>query len=224
MFVSAEIRWFYPDECPTNLHRWFGEMSPAPGGGKLRIDEYLSQTNQSEVSIKKRGGRPGVEIKGLIAVCRSELVPFAPYVELWCKWRLHASALEMTLGPVPVTRLAAEAALDRSTMGRNLNPLERRGLVRIEAGNIDRRERVAHLTAAGEAAIEVALPAGLAPALIGIEACHTAHYWGREIAALGHDVRLMPPQFVKPYVKSQKNERPGWSRTMQDPPWPATMR
>ena len=96
MFVSAEIRWFYPDECPTNLHRWFGEMSPAPGGGKLRIDEYLSQTNQSEVSIKKRGGRPGVEIKGLIAVCRSELVPFAPYVELWCKWRLHASALEMT--------------------------------------------------------------------------------------------------------------------------------
>jgi hypothetical protein len=37
-----------------------------------------------------------VEIKGLIAVCRSELVPIAPYVELWCKWRLHASALEMT--------------------------------------------------------------------------------------------------------------------------------
>ena len=96
MFVSAEIRWFYPDKCPANLHRWFGEMSPAPGGGKLRIDEYLSQTNQSEVSIKKRGGRPGVEIKGLIAVCRSELVPFAPYVELWCKWRLQASALEMT--------------------------------------------------------------------------------------------------------------------------------
>ena len=62
------------------------------------------------------------------------------------------------LGPLPVTRLAAEAALDRSTMGRNLNPLERRGLVRIEVGNVDQRERVAHLTAAGEAAIEAALP------------------------------------------------------------------
>jgi DNA-binding MarR family transcriptional regulator len=62
------------------------------------------------------------------------------------------------LGPLPITRLAAEAALDRSTMGRNLDPLERRGLVRIEAGNIDQRERVAHLTAAGEAAIEAALP------------------------------------------------------------------
>jgi DNA-binding MarR family transcriptional regulator len=60
-------------------------------------------------------------------------------------------------GPLPVTRLAAEAALDRSTMG-NLNPLERRGLVRIEVGNVDQRERVAHLTAAGEAAIEAALP------------------------------------------------------------------
>ena len=55
-----------------------------------------TQTNQSEVSIKIRGGRPGVEIKGLVTVCRSELVPFAPYVELWCKWRLQASALEMT--------------------------------------------------------------------------------------------------------------------------------
>jgi transposase len=48
--------------------------------------------------------------------------------------------------------------------------------------------------------------AELEPALVGIEACHTAHYWGRELAALGHDVRLMPPQFVKPYVKSQKND------------------
>jgi transposase len=48
--------------------------------------------------------------------------------------------------------------------------------------------------------------AELDAAWVGIEACHTAHYWGREIAALGHDVRLMPPQFVKPYVKSQKND------------------
>ena len=63
MFVSAEIRWFYPDECPANLHRWFGEMSPAPGGGKLRIDEYLSQTNQSEVSIKIRGEGPAWKSK-----------------------------------------------------------------------------------------------------------------------------------------------------------------
>jgi transposase len=36
--------------------------------------------------------------------------------------------------------------------------------------------------------------------LVGIEACATSHYWAREIAALGHDVRLMPPRYVKPYV------------------------
>jgi transposase len=39
-----------------------------------------------------------------------------------------------------------------------------------------------------------------------MEACHTAHHWGRELSKLGHQVRLMPPQFVKPYVKSQKND------------------
>jgi transposase len=46
----------------------------------------------------------------------------------------------------------------------------------------------------------------LAPALVGMEACHTSHYWAREIAKFGHDVRMMPAQFVKPYVKSQKND------------------
>lgn len=42
--------------------------------------------------------------------------------------------------------------------------------------------------------------------LIGIEACGTAHYWARELSALGHEVRLMPPAYVKPYVKRQKND------------------
>jgi len=42
--------------------------------------------------------------------------------------------------------------------------------------------------------------------VIGIEACATAHHWGRELAALGHEVRLMPPRYVKPYVKRGKND------------------
>jgi transposase len=41
---------------------------------------------------------------------------------------------------------------------------------------------------------------------VGIEACATAHYWGRRLGELGHEVRLMPPSYVKPYVKRQKND------------------
>ena len=40
--------------------------------------------------------------------------------------------------------------------------------------------------------------------LVGIEACASSHYWSRELQALGHSVRLMPPAYVKPYVKRQK--------------------
>jgi transposase len=44
------------------------------------------------------------------------------------------------------------------------------------------------------------------PVLVGIEACATSHYWARELVALGHEVKLMPPHYVKPYVKRQKND------------------
>ena len=44
------------------------------------------------------------------------------------------------------------------------------------------------------------------PCLVGMEACATSHYWAREIAGLGHEVRLMPPRYVKPYVKRNKND------------------
>jgi transposase len=44
------------------------------------------------------------------------------------------------------------------------------------------------------------------PCLVGIEACASSHHWSRELGALGHTVRLMPPAYVKPYVKRQKND------------------
>ena len=48
--------------------------------------------------------------------------------------------------------------------------------------------------------------AKLLPVQIGIEACGAAHYWARELMALGHEVRLLPPQYVKPYVQRGKND------------------
>jgi transposase len=48
--------------------------------------------------------------------------------------------------------------------------------------------------------------ANLPPCLVGMEACGSAHHWARELSKLGHEVRLMPPQYVKPYVKTNKHD------------------
>src|SRR5215510_11127518 len=48
--------------------------------------------------------------------------------------------------------------------------------------------------------------AKLPPTKVGMEACGAAHYWARELSKLGHEVRLMAPQHVKPYVKRNKND------------------
>ena len=44
------------------------------------------------------------------------------------------------------------------------------------------------------------------PCLVGMEACATAHHWARQLIELGHEVKLMPPRYVKPYVKRNKND------------------
>jgi transposase len=53
----------------------------------------------------------------------------------------------------------------------------------------------------------------LSPCLVGIEACASAHHWSRELQALGHTVRLMPPAYVKPYGAPRRRVLPveeGW--------------
>ena len=47
----------------------------------------------------------------------------------------------------------------------------------------------------------------LPPTVVAMEACGSSHYWARKLSALGHTVRLVPPQYVKPYVKRGKNDR-----------------
>ena len=46
----------------------------------------------------------------------------------------------------------------------------------------------------------------LPPCLVGMEACSSAHHWARELLTFGHDVRLIPPQYAKPYVKRNKTD------------------
>jgi transposase len=75
----------------------------------------------------------------------------------------------------------------------------------IQVHGVDRR---------GKAVLKKQLPrrrfveffANLAPCLVGMEACASAHYWARQLEKLGHQVKLMAPQFVKPYVKTNKND------------------
>ena len=62
------------------------------------------------------------------------------------------------------------------------------------------------LSAAAEARYVLPFFRKLSPCLVGIEACATSHHWSRELQALGHTVRLMPPAYVKPYLKRQKND------------------
>ena len=70
------------------------------------------------------------------------------------------------------------------------------------------------VNATGEAVVRKALRrsqmlpffAKLPPCLVGIEACGTSHHWARELTRLGHEVRLMPPAYVKPYVKRGKTD------------------
>jgi transposase len=55
----------------------------------------------------------------------------------------------------------------------------------------------------------------LEPCLVGLEACATAHHWARELTALGHTVKLMPPAYVKAYVKRNKNDAPMRKRSVK---------
>ena len=68
-----------------------------------------------------------------------------------------------------------------------------------EAGNVLVRKRLRRCQVLG-------FFSGLSRCLIGMEACATAHHWARELVGLGHEVRLMPPHYVKAYVKRNKND------------------
>src|SRR6266446_9094261 len=109
MQVSAEIRWFWSDVPPPKLEQWFRtatEEACIIGGGEPRVDEYLYDSTQIELSLKRRGGKPGVEVKGLVAAKWGNVTasPFVGPIELWTKWT--SEVLELKSGwTVPIEKI-----------------------------------------------------------------------------------------------------------------------
>src|SRR6266481_3714212 len=109
MQVSAEIRWFWNNVPPPKLREWFRNATkdtcPA-GGGELRVDEYLYDHSQIELGLKRRGGKPGVEVKGLVAAKWGNLTagPFVGPIDLWTK--STSEVLELRSGwTVPIEKI-----------------------------------------------------------------------------------------------------------------------
>jgi hypothetical protein len=90
MQASAEIRYFWKSTPPPGLEQWFcldKHHSFPPGGEESRLDVYIRDSSQTELGVKTRGNKPGVEIKGLVGLGEENLPPpFVGQVEIWAKW------------------------------------------------------------------------------------------------------------------------------------------
>ena len=64
MLISAEIRWFWRGRCPQPVHDWFFKSGLPPGGGSSRVDRYAGQRREAEISLKRRGNKPELEMCG----------------------------------------------------------------------------------------------------------------------------------------------------------------
>ena len=64
MMTSAELRWFWPGRCSQLVHDWFFKTGLAPGGGLSRVDRYIPQRGEPNISLKRRGDKPDFEVKG----------------------------------------------------------------------------------------------------------------------------------------------------------------
>jgi hypothetical protein len=125
MLISAEIRWFWQGRCPQPVHDWFFKSGLSPGGGLPRVDKYVPQRKEAEISLKKRGNKPEYEIKGLVSTRRAaELEPLAPHIEIWCKWSCTIPRLNLTDDELAITKTRWLRKFDTSKYVRAEIPLD----------------------------------------------------------------------------------------------------
>jgi hypothetical protein len=97
MLLSAEVRWFWQGPQP-DLQRWFAEPLPHPGGGEERIDTYLVDSSQTELGVKNRGARPGLEFKSLVTErATRQLGRLTASTQIWTK----VSSIVLSLAGLP---------------------------------------------------------------------------------------------------------------------------
>ena len=123
MLLSAELRWFWRGHCPQPVYDWFFKSGLPPGGGHSRIDRYIPQRGEPDISLKRRGDKPDFEVKGLVTTRRgSELEPLAPHIEIWCKWSCTIRGLKLA-DEVAVTKTRWLRQFDTSKYVRSEIPL-----------------------------------------------------------------------------------------------------
>ena len=122
--TSAELRWFWRGRCPQPVYDWFFKSGVPPGGGLSRVDRYIPQRGEPDISIKRRGDKPDFEVKGLVMTRRSpELEPLAPHIEIWCKWSCTIRGLKLA-DEVAVTKTRWLRKFDTSKYVRSEIPLD----------------------------------------------------------------------------------------------------
>ena len=120
--TSAELRWFWRGRCPQPVYDWFFKSGLPPGGGQSRVDRYIPQRGEPDISLKRRGDKPDFEVKGLVTTRRSpELEPLAPHIEIWCKWSCTIRGLKLA-DEVAVTKTRWRRKFDTSKYVRSEIP------------------------------------------------------------------------------------------------------
>jgi hypothetical protein len=113
MQASAEIRYFWKTAVPEAVEAWY-RGGITPGGGATRTDEYLKDLEQKELGVKRRGGKPGVEVKGLVGFGKELPAPFRGRVEIWSKW----SSTALSVDTVSTIRIVKQRWLRKFDSGR----------------------------------------------------------------------------------------------------------